>query len=95
VVFREIIAYKEYFQNFYNKQEAKVQLKIEYVLDLVRQEKHVPSKFFKYLVSSDGIYEIRVVTTFKSIRILCFMDNDNLIILVNGFYKKSRKTPAK
>ncbi|MCB2220329.1 MAG: type II toxin-antitoxin system RelE/ParE family toxin [Bacteroidetes bacterium] len=92
---RRIVAYKENFTNFYKKQDSKTQVKIEYVLDLVRYEKQVPAKFFKYLESSDGIYEIRVITTFKSIRILCFFDEDRLVVLTNCFLKKSQKTPAK
>ena len=69
---RKIFAYKDNFVNFYKSQDPKVQEKIEYVLDLVRFEKQVPAKFFKHLENTDGIYEVRVITTFKSIRILCF-----------------------
>ena len=92
---RKIIAYKQNFVVFYKSQDKKVQLKIEYVLDLVRFEKQVPKKFFKYLENSDGIYEVRVITTFKSIRILCFLDKGNLVVLTNCFIKKTQKTPRK
>jgi phage-related protein len=94
-VLRKIIAYKQNFVVFYKSQDKKVQLKIEYVLDLVRFEKQVPKKFFKYLENSDGIYEVRVITTFKSIRILCFLDKGNLVVLTNCFIKKTQKTPRK
>lgn len=92
---RKVIAYKEYFVDFYKVQEDKVQEKIEYVLDLVRFERQVPKKFFKALKNTDGIYEVRVITTFKSIRILCFFDDVNLVVLVNCFVKKTQKTPRK
>lgn len=92
---RKITAYKRNFIDFYKSQEKKVQLKIEYVLDLVRFEKQVPKKFFKYLENTDGIYEVRVITTFKSIRILCFLDKGNLVVLTNCFIKKTQKTPRK
>jgi len=92
---RKIIAYKNNFVDFYKSQEFKVQEKIEYVFDLVRFEKQVPKKFFKNLENTDGIYEIRVITTFKSIRILCFFDKGKLIVLTNCFIKKSQKTPRK
>ena len=92
---RKIIAYKNYFVDFYKTQEFKVQEKIEYVFDLVRFEKQIPKKFFKNLENTDGIYEIRVITTFKSIRILCFFDKGELIVLANCFLKKSQKTPRK
>lgn len=92
---RNVIAYKEYFVDFYKSQEEKVREKIGYVLDLVRFEKQVPKKFLKYLENTDGIYEVRVITTFKSIRILCFFDNGNLVVLANCFVKKTQKTPKK
>jgi len=92
---RRIIAYKNYFVDFYKMQESKVQEKIEYVFDLVRFEKQIPGKFFKILKNTDGIYEIRVITTMKSIRILCFFDKGELIVLTNCFIKKSQKTPKK
>jgi len=94
-VIREVVTYKQKFIEFYKSQEPKVQLKIEYVLELVRNEDRVPKKFFKYLENTNGIYEIRVVTTFKSIRILCFMDKGKLIVLTNCFVKKTQKTPKK
>lgn len=90
---RTIIAYKDHFVKFYKEQDEKVQEKIEYVLDLVRFERQVPKKFFKQLENTDGIYEVRVITTFKSIRILCFLDDGNLVILANCFLKKTQKTP--
>lgn len=92
---RKIIAYRSHFIDFYINQHEKIQEKIEYVLDLIRFEKHVPQKFYKLLNNSDGIWEIRVLTTFKSIRILCFQDKDNLVVLTNCFLKKTRKTPRK
>lgn len=92
---RKIISYKENFVNFYKNQDKKTQEKIEYVLDLVRYEKQVPIKFFKFLESTDGIYEIRIITTFKSIRILCFFDQGQLVVLTNCFIKKTQKTPRK
>jgi phage-related protein len=90
---RKIILYKSYFRDFYKSQEEKVQEKIEYVLDLIRFERQVPKKFFKYLEGTEGIYEGRVITSSKSIRILCFFDDGNLVVLLNCFVKKGQKTP--
>lgn len=92
---RKVVAYKDYFADFYKAQDDKIRVKIGYVLDLVRFEKQVPKKFFKYLENTDGIYEVRVITTFKSIRILCFFDDGNLVVLANCFVKKTQKTPRK
>jgi phage-related protein len=92
---RKVIAYKDNFVNFYKSQDNKIQEKIEYVLDLVRFEKQVPKKFFKYLDDTNEIYEVRVITTFKSIRILCFFDKGELVVLTNCFLKQTQKTPRK
>ena len=92
---RKVIAYKNYFVDFYKNQDYKIQEKIEYVLDLVRFERQVPKKFYNLLKNTNGIWEIRVITTFKSIRILCFQDKENLVVLTNCFLKKTQKTPRK
>lgn len=92
---RKVIVYKDYFVEFYKTLDAKTQEKIEYTLDLVRYERQVPVKFFKYLEGTDGIYEIRIITTFKSIRIFCFFDKGELVVLTNCFVKKTQKTPSK
>lgn len=92
---RSIIIYKDNFLKFYKEQDYKIQQKIEYVLDMVRFEMQVPKKFIKQLKNTDGIYEIRIITTFKSIRILCFLDSGNLVVLTNCFLKKTQKTPKK
>lgn len=90
---REIILWGEYFKTFYNEQDPKVKKKIDQVLWLIRYTERVPLKFLKYLEDTDGLYEIKVSTTFKEIRILSFFDDKKLIVLMNCFLKKSQKTP--
>jgi len=60
-VIREILFFGDKVLDFYTSQDSKVQLKIEYVLDLVRFERLVPIKFFKKLESTNGIYEVRII----------------------------------
>lgn len=92
---RKVISYKDNFVDFYKNQDSKIKEKIGYVLDLVRFERQVPKKFYKLLENADGIWEVRVITTFKSIRILCFKDKGDLVVLTNCFIKKTQKTPQK
>ena len=92
---KEIVFFGDNVLDFYNEQTIKVQNKIEYVLDLVRYEDKVPIKFFKKLENTDGIYEVRVITSQRSIIILCFKQVGALIILTNAFIKKTQKTPKK
>jgi len=92
---REILFYGNYFLDFYSKQDDKTKYKIDFVLDLIRNIERVPIKFLKYIEGTDGLYEIRVTSFSKIIRIFCFFDEGRLIILLNCFIKKTNKTPKK
>jgi len=92
---RQISAYGNYFLDFYEKQDSKTKEKIDYVIDMVKHVRQVPIKFLKHLEGTDGLYEIRVSTSNKIIRIFCFFDSGRLVILTNCFIKKTQKTPRK
>jgi phage-related protein len=81
------------FWDFYHAQEPEVQDKIDWVIGLVRSLRMVPEKFFKHLEGTDGLFEIRVKVGNDIFQIFCFFDEGNLIILLNGFQKKTEKTP--
>jgi len=53
----------------------------------------VPEKFFKHLDGTEGLFEIRIKVSSDIFRIFCFFDEGNLVILLNGFQKKTDKTP--
>ena len=44
---------------------------------------------------TDGLYEIRVEYSSNIYRIFCCFDNGNIVVLFNGFQKKTQKTPLK
>jgi len=94
-MFREIKFFKNYFLDFYSEQTADVQEKIEFVLDLIRRVDIVPTKFLKSIEGSKGLYEIRVKIKSNIYRIFCFFDAGKLVILINGFQKKTQKLPGK
>lgn len=87
--------FENHFINFYHQQSEKTQLKIDYVLFLVKNVDQVPEKFLKHISGSKGIYELRVEAAGNAIRIFCFFDEGNLVILTNAFLKKTQKTPRK
>ena len=93
--FRHIVFYGNYFEEFYNEQNPKVQLKIDEVLFLIGNLQMVPSKFLAYMIGSDGLYEIRVELLGNIFRIFCFFDIGNKIVLINGFQKKTQRTPKR
>jgi len=90
---RKIGIYKNYFWDFYKKQNPKVQLKIDWTIELIRTTPIVPKKFFKKMKSTDDLWEIRVDADKGIYRIFSFFDNGDLVILLNGFQKKTQKTP--
>lgn len=90
---RQVIAYKSYFLDFYESQNDKVQAKIEWTLNLIKVTPKVPEKFFKHMQGTKGLYEIRVEVGSNIYRIFSFFDKGNLVVLGNGFQKKSQKTP--
>ena len=90
---RTIIFYKNYFQEFFDKQREKVKDKIIWTLELLEELERVPETYLKHVENTDGLYEIKVSTTFKEIRILCFFDESKLVVVINWFFKKSKKAP--
>lgn len=90
---REVIAYKRYFLDFYQEQTDDVQRKIEWTLNLLRVLERVPKKYFDHITGTNGLYEVRVELGGNIFRIFAFFDKGKLIILGNGFQKKTQKTP--
>ena len=91
---RNIIFYENHFIEFYKVQDDKVKTKIQYVLELIKQVDRVPEKFMKHLSGTQGLYEIRVEYQSNIFRIFCCFDEGRLVILFNGFQKKTQKTPS-
>lgn len=89
--FRSIEAYKHYFEDFFAKQPKKVQDKIIWTFELIEEVERVPTTYFEHI--DDGIYEIRVKFGSNIYRIFSFLDKGKLIIAINGFQKKTQKTP--
>jgi len=90
---RQIIFHKNHFLDFYQKQDEKIKEKIKYVLELIKQVDKVPEKFLKHLTGTGGLYEIRIEYQSNIYRIFCCFDKGKLVVLFNGFHKKTQKTP--
>lgn len=90
---REIRFYKNYFIDFYLEQELNVQEKIEYVFKVIQTVDRVPLKFLKHIEGTDGLYEIRVQSGNEIFRIFSCFDEGKIVILFNGFQKKSQRVP--
>ena len=90
---REFIFYDNHFIEFFQKHDGKVKEKIKYVLELIKQVEKVPEKFLKHLSGTNGLYEIRIEYQSNIYRIFCCFDKGKLVVLFNGFQKKTQKTP--
>ena len=91
--YRQVSIYKDYFTVFFVKQRQKVKDKIIWTFKLIEEVQNVPETYLKHLESTEGLYEIRIQQGSDIFRIFCFFDKGNLIIALNGFQKKSQKTP--
>ena len=92
---RDLLFYKDYFQDFYNDQTTKVQKKILWTLRAIEDLDRIPESYFKHLEGTNGLYEIRVQSGSDIFRIFCFFDSNNLVVIGHGIQKKTQKTPAR
>ena len=90
---REIVAFKNYFEDFLLEQPIKVQNKIYKILEAIEILEQIPSRYFKHIKNTNGLYEVRVQLGTNIWRVFCFFDGNRLVILLNGFQKKTQKTP--
>ena len=92
---KKIIFHEEYFIDFYKTLDIKVKSKFQYVFELIKQVEMAPKKFFAPLTGYEGLFEIRVEYQSNIYRVFCCFDKGKLIVLFNGFQKKTQKTPKK
>lgn len=73
--------------------DLKVKEKIKHVLELIKQVDRVPDKFFAPMTGYEGLFEVKIEYQSNIYRIFCCFDEGRLIVLFNGFQKKTQKTP--
>lgn len=91
----QIHFFRYYFRDFFDSQTEKVKEKIDHVLFVISVAERIPVKFFKHLEGTDGLYEIRIELGGNIYRIFSCFDEGRLVVLFNGFQKKSEKTPPR
>ncbi len=85
--------YKKYFEEFFVQQQDKVKEKVIWTFDLIEEVSRVPETYLKHIEKTDGLFEIWVQQGSDIFRIFCFFDQGHLVVLANGFQKKTQKTP--
>ena len=90
---RRILTYGGYFERFMEMLNVKEREKVRYGLLLLKSLDRIPTKFVKYI--RDGIYELRTEYSGNIFRVFFLFDDGNVVVLLNGFQKKTQKTPEK
>jgi phage-related protein len=81
-------------EKFLDSLNPKQAQKVLWVLQLVEELSLVPAQYFKKLVNTEDIWEVRVRVGREIFRLLGFFDGPRLIVLNHAFQKKTQKTPA-
>lgn len=89
---RNLLFYKHYFREFFSGVSSKAQTNILWTLKIIEEVERIPEIYLKHIESIKGLYEIRVQTGNNIFRVFCFFDEHNIVVIGNGFQKKSRKT---
>ena len=88
---RKIVTYGGYFEAFMETLTDKEQEKIQYGLLLLKTQDRLPKKFVKLI--REGIYELRTEFSSNIFRVFFIFDESRIVVLLNGFQKKTQKTP--
>jgi phage-related protein len=91
---RQIVYYKDYYLDFFEGLKPKVKKKFNWTLQLITTLDRIPEKYFKQITGTTGLYEIRIEVGSDIYRVFSFFDKGRLVVLVNGFQKKTQKTPS-
>jgi phage-related protein len=81
-------------KEFLDSLTAKQADKVVWVLGIVGTFKIVPVQYFKKLVDTNGLWEVRVQYAGDDYRLLGFFDEGHLVVLLSGFAKKTEETPV-
>ena len=90
---RQIFYYENYYLDFFETLKPEVQKKFNWTLQLIATIERVPKKYFDHMTNTSGLFEVRVEVGSDIYRVFSFFDKGNLIVLINGFQKKTQKTP--
>lgn len=90
---RTIILFGDYFEKFIQTLNEKELKKLNYLLSLLETEDKLPIKFIKHII--DGLYELRLEYESNIYRVFFIFDEGNIVVLFDGFQKKTQKTPRK
>ncbi|MDE0637000.1 MAG: type II toxin-antitoxin system RelE/ParE family toxin [Candidatus Poribacteria bacterium] len=80
-------------EQFLDSLTARQSAKVTWTLSLIEELEVIPKQYFKKLIDTDNIWEIRVNIGRDTFRILSFFDGPRLVVLNHAFSKQTRKIP--
>lgn len=91
---RRVTVFENHFRDFKRTIDKDVLKKLYQIFTLIMTVNVVPTKFLKAIRGRRGLYEIRLDYEGNIYRVFCCFDEGNLVVLFNGFQKKSWKIPV-
>jgi phage-related protein len=95
IIFYETASGQKPVEDFLDRLSAKQAKKVTWVLKLVEELKRVPSQYFKKMVNTANLWEVRATEGSNIFRLIGFFDGSSLVVLAHAFQKKTQKTPKR
>ena len=89
---RTIVYFKQHFKKFYNQQSKKVAEKIDLGLYYLQYTKQIPSRYIGS-TKKPNLFYLRIKQGSNIYRVFFCFDEGQIVVLMNGFTKKTQKTP--
>lgn len=80
-------------QQFLDSLTARQGAKVTWVLRLIEELEFIPKQYFKKLVGTDDIWEVRASVGRDTFRLLSFFDGPKMVVLNHAFAKQTQKIP--
>ena len=95
IIFYSTVSGQHPIKDFLDQLPAKSAQKVTWVLKLFEDLDQVPSKYFKKLVNTRDLWEVRASSGSNIFRLIGFFDGPNIVVVAHGFQKKTQKTPKR
>ena len=89
ILFYQTSSGQKPIEDFLDQLSSKQAQKVTWVLKLIEELDRVPSNYFKKMVNTDELWEVRASSGSNIFRLLGFFDGPNLVILAHAFKKKT------
>jgi len=93
ILFYETASGQKPIEDFLDQLSSKQAQKVTWVLKLIEEFDRVPSNYFKKMVNTAELWEVRAAVGSNIFRLIGFFDGPNLVVLAHAFQKKTQKTP--